>query len=62
MQFVLGIKIICTAHGEKMQDLELNINLRKIIKLNFFEKIIFLKPNGKRGKIESIKEIKRLQY
>ena len=53
-QYVHGIKVICTAHGEKIEELKRNKNLIEILKDNFFEKIIFLKSKGKRGKIEKI--------
>lgn len=56
-QYVHGIKVICTAHGKKMEELKLNKNLKEILEGNFFEKIIFLKTKGERGKIKKIYEI-----
>ncbi len=58
MQCAHGIKVICTAHGEKFHDIEVNNYLQEFIKLDLFEKIIFLKSNGMRGKVESIKDLK----
>lgn len=46
--------MICTAHGASLEGLKVNKNLREMIDLNFFEKIIFLKSKGKRGEIKEI--------
>ena len=54
MQFVLGIKVICTAHGASLEGIKLNESLREMLDLNFFQKIIFLKSNGIRGQVENI--------
>jgi len=40
-----------------MEELKLNKNLKEILEGNFFEKIIFLKTKGERGKIKKIYEI-----
>lgn len=37
-----------------MRDLYLNKYLKQLLDSNIFEKIIFLKPRGKRGEIEEI--------
>ena len=57
MQYVPGIKIICTAHGDNLERLKQNNNLKEIINYKFFEKIIFLKSQGKRGMIDKIFKI-----
>ena len=49
-----GIKGIFTAHGANFRELCLNKNLKKLFDTYIFEKIIFLKPKGKRGEIEEI--------
>lgn len=54
MQFAHGIKVICTAHGNSMDGIKLNKNLKEMLELHFFEKIIFLSTHGKRGQIENI--------
>lgn len=48
-----GVKGIFTAHGESLEDINMNLYLRKIIKLNIFEIIIFLDKSN-RGRIKSI--------
>lgn len=54
MLCVCGIKGIFTAHGGSFRDLYLNKYLKQLLDSNIFEKIIFLKPKGKRGEIEEI--------
>lgn len=49
-----GIKGIFTAHGATLRDLYLNEHLKQLLNSYIFEKIIFLKPKGKRGEIEEI--------
>ena len=53
-QCVHGIKGIFTAHGATLRELYLNENLKQLLDTHIFEKIIFLKPKGKRGEIEKI--------
>ena len=53
-QCALGIKGIFTAHGRILGDLYLNVHLKQLLDSYIFEKIIFLKPKGKRGEIEEI--------
>ena len=57
MQFVHGIKIICTAHGEDFEKVKLNNKLKDMIEQNFFEKLIFLKSEGIKGEVERIIKI-----
>ena len=59
MQCALGIKGIFTAHGANFREVCLNENLRELIDKYIFEKIIFLKPKGKRGEIEEIFSLKK---
>lgn len=54
MQCVHGIKGIFTAHGANIRELYLNEHLKKLLDSYIFEKIIFLKPKGKRGEIDEI--------
>ena len=54
MQCAHGIKGIFTAHGANIRELYLNEQLKKLLDSYIFEKIIFLKPKGKRGEIEEI--------
>ena len=51
-----GVKGIFTAHGSNMLDLKGNPALNKLMASNVFEKVIFLKGTGERGKIEKIYE------
>lgn len=48
-----GIKGIFTAHGETLEDIKMNLYLKKIINLNIFELIIFLDKSNK-GRIKYI--------
>lgn len=48
-----GVKGIFTAHGDNFQDLRLNPEINKLIRLGIFEKIIFLDPYTK-GKIKKV--------
>ena len=57
MLYVHGIKVICTAHGNSIEGVKQNKNLKKMVDLNFFERIIFLKEDGVRGSIEKIYEV-----
>lgn len=47
-----GVKGIFTAHGSCMEDLLLNPNLKELIQSFVFDKILFLKENGEKGKIK----------
>ena len=53
-QCVHGIKGIFTVHGATLREIYLNENLKQLLYTHIFEKIIFLKPKGKRGEIEKI--------
>ena len=61
-QCVLGIKGIFTAHGANLKELYLNEYLKKLIDSFIFDKIIFLKPKGKRGEIEKIYSFDKEKY
>ena len=54
MQCALGIKVICTAHGDTLEKLKMNKLLYEVLDLNLFERIIFLKSEGKRGEVQKI--------
>lgn len=53
-QYVRGVKGIFTAHGASLEGLLKNKNFKKLLEDFIFEKIIFLKPKGKRGEIEKV--------
>lgn len=48
-----GVKGIFTAHGESIEDINMNLYLKKIIDLNIFELIIFLDKINK-GRVKNI--------
>lgn len=50
-----GVKGIFTAHGKEIGDLEINPCIKKIIKQNLFDRIIFL-DEKKKGKVSKIYE------
>lgn len=54
---MLGIKVICTAHGANLEGVKQNKNLREMLELKFFQKLVFLKENGTRGHIDNIVNI-----
>lgn len=49
-----GIKGIFTAHGISLEQISLNPAIKSLINSHLFERIIFLKPKGKRGEIEKV--------
>ena len=53
-----GVKGIFTAHGSSIQDLSLNPEINKLIKLQVFDKIIFL-DSSKKGSIKNVISINR---
>lgn len=55
-----GVKGIFTAHGETLEDINMNLYLRKIMDLNIFEVIIFLDKSNK-GRIKSIYHLDKLE-
>ena len=55
-----GVKGIFTAHGETLEDINMNLYLKKIIDLNIFEIIIFLDKANK-GRIKSIYHLDKLE-
>lgn len=55
-----GIKGIFTAHGETLEDINMNLYLKKIIELNIFEIIIFLDKSNK-GRIKNIYHLDKLE-
>lgn len=57
-----GIKGIFTAHGGTLEKLYLNKYLKKLLENGIFEKIIFLKPEGKRGEIEKVYLLNKDKY
>lgn len=56
------MKGIFTAHGATLRELYLNEHLKQLLDAYIFEKIIFLKPKGKRGEIEKIYSLKEENY
>lgn len=55
-----GVKGIFTAHGENLEDISMNLYLKKIIELNIFEIIIFLDKSNK-GRIKDIYHLDKLE-
>ena len=53
-----GIKGIFTAHGNSLEDLELNPAINKLIHINIFDKIICLNPKEK-GKISKLYKLEK---
>jgi len=51
--FHSGVKIICTAHGESLEDIKSRNNLSELIQTKIFERYIIL-DNISRGKIKNI--------
>ena len=49
-----GAKGIFTAHGNTIEEIYLNPILKKLINLHIIERLIFLKPDGKKGEINKI--------
>ena len=49
-----GTKGIFTAHGGSLEEVYLNPVLKNLINLHIIERIIFLKPDGKKGEINKI--------
>ena len=48
-----GVKGIFTAHGNSLEDLALNPNMKELIQSFVFDRIIFLKETGEKGKIKN---------
>ena len=46
--------MICTAHGANLEEVKQNKNLREMLDLKFFQKLVFLKANGTRDHIDNI--------
>ena len=59
-----GIKGIFTAHGANLEEISINQSIKELLNSHIFERIIFLKPKGKRGRIEKIYALnkKNLEY
>ena len=55
-----GVKGIFTAHGESLEDINMNLYLKKIIDLNIFEIIIFLDKVNK-GRIKYIYHLDKFE-
>lgn len=56
-----GVKGIFTAHGDSIEELELNPALKQLLVLFMFERIIFL-DNNTRGKIKGIYNLNDKKY
>lgn len=54
-----GIKGIFTAHGQNMEDIQLNPAISKLIKTHIFERLIFLDKNVK-GEIDKVYTLNRM--
>ena len=59
-----GVKGIFTAHGSTLEEISINPTLKELLKLNTFERIIFLSDKQKKAKIETVYTLnkKTLEY
>ena len=55
-----GIKGIFTAHGGSLEDLSLNPALKSLINTHIFERIIFLSNKGRKGEIEKVYSLNKI--
>ena len=49
-----GVKGIFTAHGSNLEEISINPTLKTLLKLNIFEKVIFLNDKHKKTEIETV--------
>ena len=49
-----GVKGIFTAHGSSLEEISINPILKTLLKLNAFEKVVFLSDKQKKAEIETI--------
>ena len=49
-----GVKGIFTAHGSSLEEISINPTLKTLLKLNAFERIVFLSDKQKKAEIESV--------
>ena len=49
-----GIKGIFTAHGSSLEEISINPTLKELLKLNAFERIIFLSDKQRKAEIETV--------
>jgi len=49
-----GVKGIFTAHGSTLEEISINPTLKTLLKLNAFERVIFLSDKQKKAEIESV--------
>ena len=49
-----GVKGIFTAHGSSLEEISINSTLKTLLKLNVFERIVFLSDKQKKAEIETI--------
>ena len=57
-----GIKGIFTAHGNSLEDLKLNLELKKLIEDNLFERLIFLNDKSMKGEIDKVYGIDKINH
>lgn len=49
-----GVKGIFTAHGSSLEEISINPTLKTLLKLNAFERVIFLSDKQKKAEIETV--------
>lgn len=49
-----GVKGIFTAHGSSLEEISINPTLKTLLKLNAFERIVFLSDKQKKAEIETV--------
>ncbi len=49
-----GVKGIFTAHGSSLEEISINPTLKELLKLNSFERIVFLKDKHEKAQIEMV--------
>ena len=54
-----GIKGIFTAHGKNIEDIQLNLEINKLINNHIFERLIFLDEN-KKGEVSKVYNLNKI--
>lgn len=49
-----GVKGIFTAHGSSLEEISINPTLKTLLKLNAFERVVFLSDKQKKAEIETV--------
>ncbi len=59
-----GIKGIFTAHGESLEEISINPNLKTLLNLHVFERIVFLNDKIRKAEVDKVYTLdrKNLEY